>query len=103
MRLRAVGVGKVFSSTPRKAWVSKGGLWYVDVWGGALRVDGSIRAGGLDELEEDWGWRSLSLEFGYRDIERDSFGSPSEDDTGVSEMFVWPPVCSPRRILAVGR
>jgi len=101
MRLRAVGVGKVFSSTPRKAWVSKGGLWYVDVCGGALRVEGSTSAGGLDELEEGGGWLSLSLEFGYRDIERGSFGAPSEDATGGSEMFVWLPVCSPRRILGV--
>lgn len=67
---------------------------------GGLTVEGSIRAGGLDEEgEDDWG----SLEFEDREIERDSLGTPSEDAGGVSEMFAWPPVCSPRREAVVER
>jgi hypothetical protein len=52
-------------------------------------VDGSARAGGLDEEEEGEGdWWSLTFE--DREIERDSLGSPSEDAElgGGSEMFV---------------
>ncbi len=49
------------------------------MWGDALTIDGSIRAGGLEEEEEDDddGWGSLEIE--DREIERDSLGSPSED------------------------
>ena len=68
--------------------------------GGALTVDGSTKAGGLDEEEEDdWG----SLEFGYSEIERDSLESPSVDTGGGSEIFVWSLVCSPRRKAEVWR
>ncbi len=44
-----------------------------------MTIDGSIRAGGLEEEEEDDddGWGSLEIE--DREIERDSLGSPSED------------------------
>jgi hypothetical protein len=42
-------LGNVFSSTLKKAWVLKGGFWYVVVCGGALMADGFIKAGGLDE------------------------------------------------------
>jgi hypothetical protein len=38
-----------------------------------------------------------------REIERDSLGSSSEDAGDGSEMVVWPPVCSPRRLAVVGR
>lgn len=63
-------------------------------------MEWSIRAGGLDEEgEDDWG----SSEFGDREIERESLGSPSEDAGGESEMFVRPPVCLPRRVAEVER
>jgi hypothetical protein len=75
------------------------------VCGGALTVDGSTRAGGLDEEgDSDGDWWSLGFE--DREIERDSLGSPSDDAAelgGRSEMFVRPPVCSPRRLEVVGR
>ena len=55
MRLREEGVGNVFSSTLKNAWVSNGGLWYVEVCGSALLVEESIKAGGPggDEEEEE--------------------------------------------------
>ena len=57
-------------------------------------MDGSIKAGGLDEEEKD-DWESL--EFEYSETERDSLRSPGVDAGAGSEMFVWSPVCSLRR------
>jgi hypothetical protein len=70
------------------------------VCGGVLTVDGSTKAGELNEEgDDDCG----SSELEYSEIERVSLGSPSVDAGGGSETVVWSPVCSLRRKAEAGR